>query len=572
MIVRLFATLILLKGATAVALQPYDVVIRNGHIVDGSGSPWYSGDIGIRAGRIAAIGNLAGKRGRRDIDAKGMVVAPGFIDMMGQSELTILVDPRLPSKIFQGITTEITGEGDSVAPLTDAFIKANLPQYQQLHLSPDWRSLSDYFSRLGRQRIGINIGTFVGATQIRRIVLGDVDRTPNAAEMNRMKSLVRRAMREGALGVSTALEYAPALYAKTEELVALAAEASKFGGIYATHIRTEGEGEMAALDEAIRIGREAAIPVEIYHIKAEGRPSFGKMPDVIAKIEAARADGIDISADTYAYPAWSNGLVATMPPWVQDGGLQKMLQRLRDPENRTRIRQELSIPTTAWENEWLEVAGPEDILILAVQNPALQELRGKTLAAVAQLWGVDPLDALLNLLIEDSGLTTVAIFGMSEPDIVLALKQPWVSIGCDQAGTSPEGLLGQQPVHPRGYGTFPRILQKYVRQEQQLSLPDAIRKFSALAAQRMRLIDRGILKKGMFADIVVFDPDQIAAPATFENPHQLSTGMMYVLVNGVPVIDGGWATGALPGKVLRGEGAARAHESSAHTHKNDGTR
>jgi N-acyl-D-amino-acid deacylase len=548
----LFVSLLLVSAA--LGQQSYDVLIRNGHIIDGTGSPWYSGDVGIRAGHVAAIGNLSGAQAQRVIDAKGMVVAPGFIDMMGQSELTILVEPQLPSKIFQGITTEVTGEGDSVAPLSDALVQASRIRFEHLQITPDWWTLDQYFARLEKQGMGLNLATFVGATQVRRFVLGDADRAPTAAQLAEMKSLVRQAMLQGAMGVSTALEYPPAPYASTGELIALASEAAKFGGVYATHIRTEGEGEMAALDEAIRIGREARIPVEIFHIKAEGKPSFGKMPDVVAKIEAARREGLDITADTYAYPAWANQLSAAIPPWAQDGGDAKMIERLRDPAIRARIHRDLETRSSQWENEWQEIEGPQDILILAVHNPELFPLRGKTLADVAKLWNVDPIDALFDLVIKDEAFTLVAIFAISEPDIVLALQQPWVSVGCDMWGTSPDGPLGKEPVHPRGYGTFPRVLRKYVREEKKLTLPDAIRKFTALPAQRMRLTDRGVLKEGMWADVVVFDPDRIRDLATFENPHQLAQGMEYVLVNGVPVIDEGKATRALPGKVLRGPG------------------
>jgi N-acyl-D-amino-acid deacylase len=545
---------LLLLVSVASCQQSYDVIIRNGLIIDGTGSPWYSGDVGIRDGHIASIGVLAGASAKRTIDAKGMVVAPGFIDMLGQSELTILVDPHLPSKIFQGITTEITGEGDSVAPLTDALVQAHHLAYEHLHITPDWRTLDQYFARLEKQGMGINLATYVGATQLRRFVLGDADVAPTAAQLAQMTRLVRQAMLQGAVGVSTSLEYAPAPYASTEEIIALAAEASKFGGIYASHIRTEGEGEMAALDEAIRIGREANIPVEIFHIKAEGKPSFGKMPDVVVKIDAARASGVDITADTYAYPAWSNGLSAFIPPWAHDGGTAKLIQRLRDPAMRARIRKDLETPSTQWENEWQEITEPKDILICAVHNPELVSFQGKTLADVASVWKEEPMDALFDLIIKDDGFTEVAVFGISEPDIVLALQQPWVSIDNDSSGTSPEGLLGKDHPHPRAYATFPRILRKYVREEKKLSLPDAIRKFSALPAERMRLVDRGVLKAGMWADVVVFDPENVRDLATFEEPNQLSHGMEYVLVNGVLIIDGGKVTNALPGRILRGQG------------------
>ena len=536
------------------AASPYDVVIQHGRIVDGTGSPWYSGDIGIRQGRIAAIGNLTGAPARRTIDARGMVVAPGFIDMLGQSELTILVNPHLPSKIYQGITTEITGEGSSVAPVNDAILKADRVGYEHYGINPDWRTFHEYFARLEKQGMGINLASYVGATQVRRMVLGDDDRAPNAAELERMKTLVRDAMRDGAVGVSTALQYAPAPYASTEELIALAAEAARFGGIYATHMRSEADAIIPAVDEAVRIGREARIPVEIWHLKTAGKANWGRMPEVIAHIQRARDSGVDITADTYAYPAGFNTFSAIIPPWAHDGGDAKLIERLKDPAIRARIRKEMETPGGHWENEWQEVTGPESILVGAVANPKLLPLQGKTIAEIARLWGKDPFDTIFDLLIEDRAYTNVALFIMSEPDIALALTQPWVSICNDSEGTAPDGLLGKEHPHPRAYGTFPRILRKYVREEKKLTLPDAIRKFSALPAQRMRLADRGVLKEGMWADVVVFDPETIRDLATFENPNQLSVGMRFVLVNGVPVIEEGKMTNALPGKVLRGSG------------------
>jgi dihydroorotase/N-acyl-D-amino-acid deacylase len=540
--------------STHASSAPYDLIIRNGHIIDGTGSPWYSGDIGIRDGCIAAIGFLGAAQAKRTIDAHGMVVAPGFIDMLGQSELTILVNPHLPSKIFQGITTEITGEGGSVAPLNDAIIKADKLSYDHLKLTPDWRTLRQYFARLEKQGMGINLATYVGATQVRRMVLGDDKVQPTPAQLEQMKALVRDAMRDGAVGVSTSLQYAPAPYASTEELIALAAEASKFGGIYATHMRSEGSAITAAIDEAVRIGREAHIPVEIWHLKAAGKPQWGWMPRIVAQIEKARASGVDVGANTYAYPAWFNSFSAFITPWAHDGGDARMIERLKDPAMRARIRKEMETPSDDWDNEWQEIAGPESIIVSVVQNPQLLPLQGKTIAEIARLWNKDPFDTIFDLLIQDNAYTYVAVFGMAEPDVALALQQPWVSVDNDSQGTAPDGLLGQEHPHPRAYGTFPRILRKYVREEQKLKLEDAIRKFSALPAERMRLADRGVLKAGMWADVVVFDPATITDRATFENPNQLSVGMEYVLVNGVPVIDNGKATNALPGKVLRGPG------------------
>src|SRR6267142_138898 len=535
---RLTLLIVLLSSLfLAAADKPYDIVIRNGHIIDGTGSPWYSGDIGIRDGKIAAIGNLSGVLAGRIIDAQGMVVAPGFIDMLGQSELTILVNPRLPSKIYQGITTEFTGEGGSAAPLNDAIVKADRLAYEHFKITPEWRNFAEYFARLEKQGMGINLGSFVGATQVRRMVLGDDNRAPSPDELKKMTGLVDDAMQQGAVGVSTSLQYAPAPYATTDELIALATAASKYGGVYATHMRSEGDAITAAIDEAVRIGREAKIPVEIWHLKAAGKPNWGRMPGIVAQIEKARASGVDVGANTYAYPAWFNSFSAFIPPWAHDGGDAKLIERLKDPAMRARIRKDMMTASSDWDNEWQEIPGPEAILI-----------------EVVKIQNKDPMDTLFDLLIEDGAATGVAVFGMSEPDVVLALQQPWVSFDNDSSGASPEGILGQEHPHPRAYGTFPRILRKYVREEKRLTLEDAIRKFSALPAQRMRFADRGVLKQGMWADVVIFDPKTIRDLATFDNPNQLSQGMEFVLVNGVPVIENGKMTGALPGKVLRGAG------------------
>ena len=534
----------------AAAATPYDVVIRNGHVIDGTGSPWYAADIGIRGGKIAKIGHLEGAAAKQTIDAHGLIVAPGFIDMLGQSELTILVNPHLPSKIFQGITTEITGEGGSVAPLNDAILKADHVTYEHYGVKPDWRTFGEYFARLRKQGMGINLATYVGATQVRRMVFGDADRTPTAAELASMRALVREAMQQGAIGVSTALQYAPAPYAKTEELIALASEAAKFGGLYASHIRDEGDAILPALDEAFRIGREAHVPVEIWHLKAAGKQNWGRMAQIVAHIEAARKAGVDVAADTYAYTAFFNTFSAVIPPWAHDGGDKKLIERLKDPAQRARIRKEMETPSSEWNNEWQQVKGPESFILSAVQNPKLIPLQGKTIAEIAALWKKDPIDAVMDLLIEDEAFTMVGVFAMDEPDVALALKQPWVSICNDSQGTGLDGVLGKEHPHPRAYGTFPRILRKYVREEHLLTLEEAVRKFTALPAQRMRLADRGVLKAGMWADIAVFDADAVRDRATFDQPNQFSEGMRFVLVNGVPVISEGEATNALPGKVL----------------------
>ena len=531
----------------------YDLLIQNGHIFDGTGSPWYAADVAVRNGRIAAVGRLADATATRNIDAHGLAVAPGFIDMLGQSEITLLVDPRAPSKIFQGITTEITGEGESVAPLNEAMVKQNQPGYDHYHLKVDWRTLPEYFARLERQGIGINFGTYIGATSVREMVIGYVDRAPSENELQRMQDLIREGMQQGALGVSTSLQYPPAPYASTAELIALAKVAARYGGVYATHMRSEDAGEMAALDETFRIGREAQIPLEIFHLKT-GKQNWSNMPQVIARIEKARAEGIDVAADTYAYTAWSNDLASFTPPWASDGGTERLLKRLRDPATRAKIRKDMMTPSDKWDNEWLGVNGPQDILIAAVNHKELLKYQGKRISDVAAEWHEDPLDAILDFIIKDEAGTGIAVFGMRESDVVLALQQPWVSVGNDNSATSPEGILGVDHPHPRAYGTFPRILAKYVRDEHKLTLPEAIRKFTALPAEREHLADRGVIKRGMWADLVVFDPETIRDVATYENPNRLSEGMSYVIVNGVPVIDGGKMTGKLPGRVLRGPG------------------
>jgi N-acyl-D-amino-acid deacylase len=540
-----------LLSARNVAPPEYDLIIEHGHVVDGTGAPWYAADIGIRGGRIVAIGRLDTAAAKQRIDAAGRIVAPGFIDMLGQSELTLLVDPHAPSKVFQGITTEITGEGNSVAPVNEEIAKENGAAYAHLQIKRDWSDFAGYFARLEKQGIGINLASYVGATTVREMVIGYQDRAATPSELAKMQGLVADAMRQGAVGVSSALEYAPAPYASTEELIALSRTAAQFGGIYATHMRSEQEAIMTALEETIRIGREAHIPVEIWHLKAGGVNNFGLMPEIVARIERARAAGVDIAADTYAYPAWANELSAFIPPWAHDGGDAKLIERLKDPAIRTRLKKELAEGSTVWDNEWQSIPGPEAIQISTVLNPQLQSLQGRTLAEIAKSRGTDPMDTLFDILVEDSAHTEVAVFAMSEPDIALAAVQPWVSFCNDSSATSPDGLLGKEFPHPRAYGTFPRVLRKYVREERRMRLEEAIRKFTSLPASRLRLNDRGVLKAGMWADVVVFDPQLITDKATFAAPNQLSVGMQWVLVNGVPVVAAGAPTTALPGKVLR---------------------
>ena len=551
----LFVVAFALLAATAQAAPatPYDIVIRNGHVIDGTGSPWYSADIAIKDGRIAAIGRLGNVDAKQVIDAHGMVVAPGFIDMLDQSGHTLLVDGHAPSKIFQGITTLITGEGESVAPLDDRILAE-----EGSRAKPKWRTLDGYFDVLQKHGIAVNLGTYVGAATAREMVIGYGDRQPTPDELKQMQAVVARAMREGAFGVSTALQYPPATYSTTPELIALAKTAASHGGIYATHMRSEGNGEMAALDEVFDIARSAHIPVEIFHLKVAGHQNWGSMPKVIAKIDAARADGLGVSADTYAYTAWGNDLASFIPPWAHAGGTAKLLERLQDPQTRARIEKDMQTPSDAWSNDWLEVPSPHAVEITSVQNPSLKNLEGRRLDEIASGWHEKPIDALLDILIKDHAATDVAVFGMSQPDVTLALRQPWVSICDDAAAQAPTGPLGQGHPHPRAYAAFARIITKYVREDHALTLPDAIRKMTALPAQRMGLAQRGVIKDGMWADIDIFDPARLRAPATFEQPKRLAQGMSWVLVNGVPVIADGRMTQALPGKVLRGPGFKEA--------------
>jgi len=535
--------------------EAYDLIIMNGRIVDGTGNPWFYGDVAIRGDRIIKVGRVATARARRRIDARRMIVAPGFIDMLGQSEFNLLIDPRAESKVFQGITTEVTGEGGSPAPLNDYILKEIDPLLKHFKLTADWRTLDEYFARLERSRAAINLATFVGATQVRQYVLKDENRAPTAAELDQMRKLVAQAMEEGAVGISTSLVYAPAFYAKTEELIELAKVASRYGGVYASHMRNESNSIMTALDEAIRIGTEANIPVEIFHLKMAGKPNWGKMRDVIAKIDAARARGLDITADQYPYVAGATSLGACVPPWAHEGGTSKFIQRLKDPATRDKLKQEMRTPSDKWENFYLGAGGGDGILVASVFNRELAKYEGKRLVEVARMMNkTDDIDALFDLLIDDNAQTGMIVFLMSEDDVKLALRQPWVSIGVDHGAVSTTGPLAEGKAHPRGYGSFPRILGRYVRDEHVLTLEEAIRKMTSLAANRVHLADRGLLKPGFFADVVVFDPQQLRDVATFEDPNRLSIGMRYVLVNGEAVIFNGNQTAALPGRPLRGPG------------------
>jgi N-acyl-D-amino-acid deacylase len=535
--------------------EAYDIIIMNGRIVDGTGNPWFYGDVAIRGDRIIKVGRVSPARAKRRIEARGMIVAPGFIDMLGQSEMSLLIDPRAESKVFQGITTEVTGEGGSAAPMNDYILKESEPFLKHFKLTADWHTLDEYFTRLEHSRAAINLATYVGATQVRQYVLHDDNRAPTPAELDQMRKLVAEAMEDGAVGISTSLVYAPAFYARTEELIELAKVAARYGGVYATHMRNESNSIMPALDEAIRIGTEANIPVEIFHLKMAGKANWGKMREVLNKIEVARARGVDITADQYPYVAGATSLGASLPPWAHEGGTAKFIERLKDPATREKLKQEMRTASDKWENFYSGAGGGEGILVASVLNRELAKYEGKRVNEVARMMNKsDELDALFDLLIADNAQTGMIVFLMSEGDVNLALRQPWVSVGTDHQAVALTGPLAEGKAHPRGYGSFPRILGRYVRDEHVLSLEEAIRKMTSLAANRIHLVDRGLLKPGSFADLVVFNPQQIRDLATFDDPNQLSIGMRYVLVNGQPVVFAGKQTSALPGRALRGPG------------------
>ncbi len=544
----------------------YDIVIQNGRIIDGAGNPWYLGDVAIRAGRIVAIGKLpAGATAKRTLDARGLVVSPGFIDMLGQSETSLLIDNRSLSKLSQGITSEITGEGGSIAPQNALTIAAAQPALDPYHLKIDWTTLDDYWMRLDKKGTPINLGTYVGAAQVREAVLGDVDRAPTAQELEKMKALVAQAMQQGALGISTALIYPPGFYAKTEELIELAKVAAQYGGIYATHMRSEGLNEVAAVREALRIGQEAHIPVEIFHLKVSGKNRAGKMIEIVRMIQQARDSGQDVTADMYPYLAGATALASSLPPWVADGGMDKLLARLRDPAVRQRIRNEMSATgERTWENLYLDAGGAPGVMVASVVNPELKQYTGKTIAEIAQLEKVadgksaqqnkDPLDALFDFILADHGLSGALYFIASEEDLQTGLRQPWTSIGLDANELSLDGPLYEPHTHPRAFGSMPRFLGHYVRDLQLLPLEQAIRKITSLPAQREHLAGRGLLQQGFWADITIFDPDSIIDKGTYAEPAQLSEGVKYVIVNGQIVFENGKATGAMPGVPLKGQG------------------
>ncbi len=503
------------------------------------------------------IGKLRNVSARRVIDARDLVVTPGFIDMLGQSETYVLIDPRVMSKVMQGVTTEITGEGESIAPINERLIKEQEDFFTRFDLKVDWRTLAEYFKRLEKQGAGVNLGTFVGATQVRAHVMGFENRAPTAAELAEMKQLVAGAMKDGALGLSTSLQYVPARFAKTDEIVELAKVARQHGGVYATHQRSEANALDESLQEVFTIARQARIPVEIWHLKTAYQKNWGRMPEVLNKISAARAQGLDITADIYPYIAGSTSLSACLPPWAQEGGGEKMLSRLRDPELRQRLKKEISADSKDWENIYLGSGGAAGILIGSVGNRELESLQGKRLEEIATAQNKDPLDALFDLILADHGQTGAIYFMMSETDLLAAMRSPFVSFCTDSGARATDGPLSGAKSHPRGWGSYPRILGRYVREQKVLPLEKAVAKMTGMPAQRVGLKDRGLLREGMFADIAIFNPQTVIDRATFEAPNQYPEGVLYVIVNGQLSVDQGKRTAALAGRPLRGPGFSR---------------
>jgi len=544
----------LFHNSTSAAKPTYDLLIKNGLVIDGSGRPGYLADVAITGDRIAAIGKLKNAAATREIDAAGMVVAPGFIDMLGQSETYLLIDSRAMSKVMMGVTTEVTGEGESIAPINERLIKEQEDFNRRYKLTIDWRTLDEYFSRLEKQGSGVNLATFVGATQVREYVVGFDNRPPTPAELEKMKQLVAAAMKDGALGLSTSLQYVPARFASTDEIVELAKVARQYGGIYATHQRSEANALDESLAEVFQIASRAQIPVEIWHLKTAYKKNWGRMPEVLAKIKRARASGLDITADIYPYIAGSTSLSACLPPWALEGGTEKMLGRLRDPGIRERLKKEITTDSKEWENIYLGSGGASGVLIGSVVNRDLEAMQGKRVSQIAEEQGKDPLDALFDLILADHGQTGAIYFMMSEDDMRAAMRAPFVSFCTDSGARANDGPLAGSKSHPRGWGSYPRILGRYVRDEHLLTLPQAIHKMTGLPAARVGLHQRGLLRSGFYADLTIFDPKTVIDRATFEMPNQHPDGIEYVIVNGQLSVDNGQRTPSLPGRVLRGPG------------------
>jgi N-acyl-D-amino-acid deacylase len=532
----------------------YDFIIRHGTIYDGSGRQPVTGDIAFNGDAIAALGQLRGSRGRTELDARGLAVAPGFINMLSWANRSLLEDGRSQSDIRQGVTLEVLGEGSSMGPLTDTMKREMRDQQGDIKYAIEWTTLAEYLDHLVQRGVSCNVASFVGATTVRVHEIGYADRPPTPAELERMKALVRQAMTDGAVGLSSALIYAPAFYAQTDELIALCQVAAEYNGLHVSHIRSESNRLLEAADELLRIAREARIRAEFYHLKVAGQPNWPKLGALIQKIEAARAEGLAITANMYNYTAAATGLDVAMPPWVQEGGDAEWVRRLKDPATRQRVKREMAAPATDWENFFVAAGSPDKIVLAGFKTEALKPLTGKTLAEAARLRGTSPEEAAMDLVIEDGDRVDAIYFIMSEDNLRQQLKLPWVSFGSDEASLAPEGVFLKSNAHPRAFGNVARLLGKYVRDEKLIPLEEAIRRLSALPAKNLRLDRRGALRPGYFADVVVFDPATIQDHATFEQPHQYATGVRDVFVNGVHVLKDGEHTGAKPGQVVRGAG------------------
>ena len=541
------------QAASAVAPPSYDLLIRGGTIYDGSGGAPFTGDIGIRGDRIAYAGPAQPATATKVVDAQGLAVTPGFINMLSWANESLLVDGLGQSDLRQGVTLEVMGEGWSMGPLNQAMKLLSVERQGDFKYPIEWTSLGEYLSLLERRGITMNVASFVGATTVRQHELGERDVDPTPEQLGRMRALVRQAMEEGALGVGTSLIYPPASFAETDELVALATEAARCGGTYISHMRSEGDRLLESIDELIEISRRSGAPAEIYHLKQVGRSNWGKLDAAIAKVEAARASGLKISADMYLYTAGGTGLAASMPPWVQDGGNEAMLKRLKDPAVVARVKREMLQPGSNWENLYLH-AGPEGVLLASLTEPSLKPLAGKTVAEVATLRGVSPEQAVIDLVLADQGRASAIYFLMNEDNVRREAALPWVSFGSDAEASAPEGVFLKSSTHPRAYGNFARFLGKYVRDERVAPLADGIRRLTSLPASNLGLRDRGLLQPGMAADVVLFDPDTIADHATFAKPRQFATGVRHVFVNGVQVLRDGEPTGVKSGRFVKGAG------------------
>ncbi len=549
------ATLAVIGLQPAAGAETYDVVIRNGTLYDGSGAAGQVGDVAIRGDRLAAVGRVEG-RGRREIDARGMAVAPGFINMLSWATESLIADGRSQSDIRQGVTLEVMGEGSSMGPLSPAMKADALKRQGDIRYPIGWTTLGEYLDMLEKKGVSTNVASFVGAETVRVHELGEGDVDPTPEQLDRMKALVRQAMDEGAMGVGSSLIYAPGTYAETPELIAITTAAAQCGGMYISHMRSEGDRLIEAIDELIEIARRSGAAAEIYHLKMAGRDNWDKYDAAIARIEAARAEGLRITADMYTYPAGATGLDAAMPTWVQAGGLEAWIERLKDPAIRARVAAEMAAPGKGWEN-FFAGAGPEGMLLVGFRNEALKPLTGKTLAEVAKIRGRSPAETAMDLVIEDGSRVGTVYFLMDEANVAKQVALPWMSFGSDASSRAPEGVFLKSGTHPRAYGNFARLLGRYVRDEGRVPLADAIRRLTALPAGNLKIADRGMLKPGYFADVVVFDPARIADHATFADPQVYATGMRDVFVNGVQVLKDGEHSGATPGQVVRGPGYGR---------------